>query len=265
MPRRPLPALLLVLCAFGSMGLQCGWGTPLEGLSTHCPPRTIDCGPGCIPEGSSCCDDQLYGGLSQCPTAGAGQGKRCVKRGEGTCALNGVSKFCCGEATLGLETPSQDIDSTTTFGGNKGVFCGTTVIAEGDECCSAVDAKKICRWTSPRTDAPLDAGGGGSGGGRGDLPSCSTSGPGWMGSARSCAPLGAGGTCACSSGSTNRCITKAEFDAISRPFPAACKPSGGSGCLETTSGTLVAPCCPGLTCKVGSVCGTTATGGSCVQ
>lgn len=261
MPRRLLQLSLLGLAAFGSMGLQCGWGAPLEGLATHCPPRTIDCGPGCIEEGTTCCDDAPFGGKSQCPTAGVGIGKTCVARGEGTCSATGSSKFCCGEPTLGLETPSRDIDSSSTFGGDEGVFCGNTIIRGGEECCSSVDAKKICRLTSTRSAAPSGSGGGGGG----TPASCSTSGPGWMGSARSCSPLGAGGTCSCSSGSTNRCITKTEFDAISRPFPAACKPSGQAGCLETASGTLIAPCCPGLTCKVASVCGSSATGGSCLQ
>jgi hypothetical protein len=271
MLRRPMRALSWLLVAFFSMGLQCGWGTPLEALSTHCPPRTIDCGPGCIPEGNTCCDDALWAGLSQCSTAGNGVGKACVKRGEGSCAAAGTSKFCCGEPSLGLETPSQDITA------GQGVFCGTAVVSENGECCSAVDAKKICRITSRRSEAPIGAGGGsgggggtpgvGGGGGGGGTPpgSCSPTGPGWMGSARTCAALSPGGACGCSAGSTNRCITKAEFDTISRPFPAACKPAGQTGCLETTSGTLVSPCCPGLTCKDGSVCSSTASGGTCLQ
>ncbi len=259
MLRRPLPALLLLLVAFGSMGLQCGWGPPLEGLATHCPPRTIDCGPGCIEEGTTCCDDSPSGGLSQCPTAGGGLGKKCLARGIGTCPPNTAAKFCCGESTLGLVNSSTDIDETLMFSGNPGVFCGNTVIRAGDECCSAVDAKKICRFTAQR--ALPTGNGGGAGGGL----SCSAAGPGWMGSARSCVPLGAGGSCSCSAGATNRCITKSEFDSAGLAFPAACKPSGETGCLDTSSGTLIAPCCPGLTCKVGSVCSSSGAGGKCIQ
>src|SRR4051812_32689201 len=102
MPRRPLPALLLLLAAFGSLGLQCGWGTPLDGLATHCPPLTIDCGPGCIPEGNTCCDDSPSEGKGQCPTGSGGVAKRCFERGVGTCVVPGPSKFCCGETALGL-------------------------------------------------------------------------------------------------------------------------------------------------------------------
>ena len=42
MLRRPVQVLWVLLAALGSMALQCGWGPPLEGLASHCPPRTID-------------------------------------------------------------------------------------------------------------------------------------------------------------------------------------------------------------------------------
>ncbi len=260
--RELIRMLVLSLAALTLMGLQCGWGAPLEGLTTHCPPRTIDCGPGCIPEGNTCCDDSPSGGKSQCATAGAGIGKTCVKRGQSGCPPTQSSEYCCGDA-LGPVTASQDVSATALHQGQVGVFCGNTVIAPGSECCTAVDAKKLCRFTGPRSTASYGTGGGG--GGNGTPVSCSSAGPGWMGSARSCAPLGAGGTCTCSAGNTNRCITKAEFDSIGRTFPAACKPSGQSGCIETASGTLIAPCCPGLTCKVGGICNASGTGGSCLQ
>ena len=49
-----------------------------------------------------------------------------------------------------------------------------------------------------------------------------------------------------------------------RPNLVACTPAGVSGC-ENSSGTLVKPCCEGLTCEVGAACGdaTNAAGGTC--
>ena len=87
--------LLPFVCLF-CMGLTCGWGVPLDGLSTHCPPRTIDCGPGCIEETATCCDDTLGGGISQCLASGNGMPKACVARGTGSCASGGTGRFCCG-------------------------------------------------------------------------------------------------------------------------------------------------------------------------
>jgi hypothetical protein len=96
-----------------------------------------------------------------------------------------------------------------------------------------------------------------SGGGGGGSGSASCAG-GWMGSVRSCQPLGSGGTCSCNDFSTNMCITQSEFYAnTGRNLPSACLPAGQTGCLEITNsgGLLVHPCCPGLSCKSGSPCG----------
>lgn len=265
--------LLLAVTALLSMSLTCGWGVPLEGLASHCPPGTIDCGPGCIAEDTTCCDDTLGGGASQCPTAGMGVGKTCTKRGTGTCNASGPGKYCCGQASLAGDTPSQDIN--TSFDGNLGVFCGTNVIEPGAECCASIAGKKICRLTSTRLYAMGTGGGGGgetgggsggggtAGGGGGVTPSCSTSEPAFVGSARSCSQLGAS-TCNCNTGSVNRCILKSEFDKLGKPWPGQCKPEGGTGCLDG-SGTLIAPCCAGLTCKQSQVCGSGAAGGTCAK
>lgn len=87
---------------------------------------------------------------------------------------------------------------------------------------------------------------------------------GWIGSTRACTPLGAGGSCTCG-GAASTCITRTEYEsATGRPFPAACFPKGTTGCLDTAQGTLVKPCCAGLTCVVSSTCGGTgAVGGVC--
>jgi hypothetical protein len=77
-----------------------------------------------------------------------------------------------------------------------------------------------------------------------------------------CDPLGSGGE-------ASYCLSATEFmTATGMPLPSACYPAGTTGCegeSGSTAGTLVKPCCPGLTCKVGSACGdpTGAVGGSC--
>ncbi|HEY1817381.1 MAG TPA: hypothetical protein VGG74_33805 [Kofleriaceae bacterium] len=104
--------------------------------------------------------------------------------------------------------------------------------------------------TIPLTISPPPAtGGGGSGGG-----SCPG---GLLASTLECDPLG-------SSGAASTCIPDSDFTEAGVPVPAACAPAGTTGC-ENSNGTLVAPCCPGLTCTVGASCGdaTNAAGGTC--
>jgi hypothetical protein len=81
---------------------------------------------------------------------------------------------------------------------------------------------------------------------------------GLLASTLECTPLGSGGV-------ASTCITAAEYmQATGEPLPAACAPSGTTGCLSS-SGTLVAPCCPNLTCEDSASCGdsTNAAGGTC--
>ncbi|MEO8846549.1 MAG: hypothetical protein ABI591_10725 [Kofleriaceae bacterium] len=88
------------------------------------------------------------------------------------------------------------------------------------------------------------------GGGGGDT----TCPDGLHASTLSCTPLGAGGV-----GDT--CVTNAEYQSIfGTNAPTSCAPVGTQHCLDTQKGALVAPCCPGLSCNVGSACG----GGSVV-
>ena len=81
---------------------------------------------------------------------------------------------------------------------------------------------------------------------------------GLLASTLECDPLGQGGT-------ASTCISASDYmQATGMPLPAACAPAGTHGC-ENSSGTLVNPCCPGLTCDVGTTCGDTsgAAGGTC--
>ncbi len=76
----------------------------------------------------------------------------------------------------------------------------------------------------------------------------------------SCTPLGSGG-------SADTCVSDAEYQSVfGTDAPETCAPSGATGCMDTQKGALVKPCCPGLTCKVGSACGGgSALGGQCLQ
>jgi hypothetical protein len=75
----------------------------------------------------------------------------------------------------------------------------------------------------------------------------------------SCTPLGTNGT-------SPDCLSASEYtSATGQPLPAACAPTGTTGCIGT-SGALVAPCCPGLTCRDSATCGdsSNAAGGACL-
>ena len=64
-----------------------------------------------------------------------------------------------------------------------------------------------------------------------------------------CTPIGSGGV-----GDT--CVSNAEYQSIfGTNAPASCAPAGATGCLDPQKGALVMPCCPGLSCNVGSACG----------
>jgi len=81
---------------------------------------------------------------------------------------------------------------------------------------------------------------------------------GLLASTLECDPIGRGGN-------SSECISAASYmQATGMPLPAECTPAGVSGC-ENSTGTLVHPCCPGLTCEVGAACGdaSNATGGTC--
>jgi hypothetical protein len=86
------------------------------------------------------------------------------------------------------------------------------------------------------------------------------SGGGLLVSTLSCTPLGSAGT-------ASYCLSASEYQAATgNPLPSACASQNATGCLDGMTGTLVKPCCPGLTCRVGSMCGdsTAAVGGTCL-
>jgi hypothetical protein len=75
----------------------------------------------------------------------------------------------------------------------------------------------------------------------------------------SCTPIG-------TDGSSSYCLSEADYMSVTgQPLPAACAPMGTTGCIGS-SGALVAPCCPGLTCRDSASCGdsTNAAGGTCL-
>ena len=92
-----------------------------------------------------------------------------------------------------------------------------------------------------------DGGGGGACGG------------GLEASTLTCTPIGRGGV-------AYTCVSAAEYESFTgQSLPNACAPAGTTACLDTESGVLVRPCCPGLTCAVGSACGGgSVVGGTCI-
>ena len=104
------------------------------------------------------------------------------------------------------------------------------------------------------------SGGGGGGGGSGSSSGCAGMCPSGdiAASTLSCTPLG-------TTGSSNQCLSPSDYAGTGKALPACCAPRGTTGCLDTM-GTLVQPCCPGLTCRVSSMCGdpSGAVGGTCL-
>ncbi len=110
------------------------------------------------------------------------------------------------------------------------------------------------------TTQPCESGGG--------APDASTSCPdGWLGTWQLCTGDVSG--CLCSDLPSSECITPdvyASYTAStywggSPPFPEQCLAAGSSGCVRAfwdgSSGatSVIAPCCPGLTCVFDSACG----------
>ncbi len=106
----------------------------------------------------------------------------------------------------------------------------------------------------------LPTGGGGGGAGATGGGSGGTGGGACLAaSSASCTPLG-------TSGVTSTCISPADYTAqTGLQLPPTCAAEGTTGCLNDR-GTLVKPCCPGLTCRAGNACGGgTTAGGVCAR
>lgn len=107
------------------------------------------------------------------------------------------------------------------------------------------------------TGETSSSGGSGSSGSSGGSSGCPSG--NLLVSTLSCTPDG-------SAGVSSYCLSASEYgSATGLALPAACAPQSTTGCLNTT-GTLVHPCCPGLTCRVSSTCGdsSNAVGGTCL-
>jgi hypothetical protein len=280
-----------------------GGASPSGGF--RCPRGLSPCGQGCIPAGAVCCDDGSRKTSSYCTNAAGGgcygNGQRGCKAGFGgaaeyCCAANGDfgSNDCpagqrhCGELCLPLDRPccpeGSSADDCPIASADdrcgKGVSgllvpCGYCpgipfcTYCQPGQCCSA-DFCEPTTWQKPHcvsgdgvcTGIP----GGGVpavDGGAADGGSCAG---GWIGSSRSCTPLGAGGSCTCV-GETSTCITASQLAQVGLTLPAACAPEGTTDCL-TRDGKLARPCCAGLTCAGSTACGQQAgaTGvGQCVR
>jgi hypothetical protein len=168
----------------------------------------------------------------------------------------GIAEEFCGHGTVACNVDFTCPASSTCTAGACQCFASTTAVT-----CAGVPCGSSCP-----SDGYYCAAGGAVGDGgttRGDGASSSgTCAGGFLVSTLDCDPLGSGGM-------SSYCLTASEYTGVTgMPLPASCAPTGTTGCegeSGAVAGALVKPCCPGLTCRVGSVCGdpTGALGGSC--
>jgi hypothetical protein len=280
------------LLAAALLAVACGSTSGHASGAFACPTGTSPCGDGCIPsDGGVCCDNGAGTTSSYCTNAAGGG---CFANAAGACAAafpsGTTAQFCCsqnatagsndcpaGQHHCGLEC--MPADHACCPPGSSGSECPElrwdpsvcTLEHPNDVGCA------VCLTTSVCSSCPAGAcckGDPCAGGGCAVSPVCGTASAvsgtgggtcpgGLLVSTLECDPLG-------SSGANDQCVSAAEYmTATGNPLPAACAPQGTTGCLATTgtlAGTLVAPCCPGLTCRVGSGCGdpTSAVGGTCL-
>ncbi len=233
-------------CCPASTGTLCGGkcceSQICEGDSCGCfIDAPIPCGASCCGYGTVCQDGQCVGACQGPTGLEPACGSSCCASGisctGGKCQCPaGHPVECGGECCL---------EGASCVAGACGCPPGREWCA--DQCCGDGQICNAGVCTEPTS--------GGGGGGQ-------TCPGGWMGSTRACVPLGAGGSCACS-GTTQVCITQSDYAGTGYSLPASCAPEGFGGCLSN-SGTLVNPCCPGLTCKASSKCGGRDVGGTCL-
>lgn len=264
----------------------------------RCLKGTLPCGNGCMPQHAECCDNGTHQTSSYCidPSAGPCQvnDRKCSPTASmtgtaaafccGNTALSGsvdcpegqhhcgdfsckpIAELCCPESNTAEQCPyAADFTSNgKSCLDHDGVLCGANgPLCEscplGACCTGALTGSGFRCIPQSNVCAGVRVGGGSSGTNGGGGP-CGA-GELYV-STLSCTPLGTGGT-------ARYCLSSSEYTSLAgRPLPKQCAPSGTTGCLGTTgasAGVLVAPCCPGLTCRVSSKCGdpSGAAGGTC--
>ena len=198
-----------------------------------CPSGTTSCGSNCCPAGSDCASGAC---VPSCGGAGACGGYCCnagVACSGGKCACPSDHPVQCGDVCC-LQ------GGTCAAGG--GCTCPAGRDACGDDCCAA---GQVC--SGGACTAPSSGGGG-----------CN----GIEASLRFCAGGALSGSCTCNTSPLDTCVPPSYFQSLGVPVPSACTAEHGS--CTPDGRTIDRPCCPGLSCAVGSQCGG-AGGGECLK
>ncbi|MBM4394631.1 MAG: LamG domain-containing protein [Deltaproteobacteria bacterium] len=224
-----------------------------------CPDGQAECGDWCCGDGVPCEDGQCKAGAScpdpdfpaECGDSCCATGYPCVL---GHCTCNTAYPLeCAGYCCLPGATCSQYAVQPCSCPPGRPA-CGMADLW----CCEADEECRENRCVKVAAGNGSDAATGDDGGGGGSCPG------GWMGSTARYGAVGMSDDCA-QAGDLSICITKAEFEgATGLTFPSSCTQEGSTGCVND-SGTLVAPCCPGLVCVFRSRCGADAVGGKCMK
>jgi hypothetical protein len=230
-----------------SCGTQSACGAGLTcSAQTCCPPAQPEaCGSTCCPSGctgttcacpaqlpvncgAECCSAGALCVQGRCAAACAGGGPACGSE----CCASGIA---CqgGVCTCPADHPTPCGDFCCLAGASCAAGacgCPDGRVSCGDSCCGS---GRVCQ-SGVCEDAPSTSGG-----------SCSG---GQLGSVNFCIQNGASGGCACNNQSTSLCITPGLWQQnFGGAFPPACAPQGAN-CVGSDGTTIIAYCCPGLTC-----------------
>jgi hypothetical protein len=217
-------------------------------------------GGGCSPNAGACSSTASTGPSQFCCASNANIGSIDCPSGQHHCGLQcwPADHPCCPAGSSSADCPEQSWDpSACTLRHPNDVGCAVCL---STSMCISCPAGSCCHGDPCAGGgcAPSSVCGGVAGtGGGGTCPG------GLLVSTLECDPVG-------NSGTDNYCLSSAEYMRVAgKPLPATCAAQGTTGCLATSgaqSGALVRPCCPGLTCRVGSACGdkTSAVGGTCL-
>jgi hypothetical protein len=172
--------------------------------------------------------------MSHCP-----RGVRCVTGARCTPSRrDGLTQSTTTHWVEYGSDPAVDTDFDLSITPASATGCPTDVAA-------LIEAGDASVSFGPAFIIPVHLPAPGGGGGGGD-PVC---GDDLRASTLNCTPIGSGGV-------ADTCISDAEYRGIfGVGRPASCAPAGTQGCMDTQKGALVKPCCPGLSCNVGSACG----------